>query len=78
MDIIFRILREFESTSNPNTFKLIFGHLGPHLWNKFTFKHGSNIVAFSRELDIENNKKLMAYLSEPIQKQNKMVEFSEI
>ncbi len=75
MEQIFRMLREFESTANPNTFKTIFGYYGSHLWNQFTFKYGGNVVAFSRGLDNENNKKLMDYFDQPIQKQNKMVEF---
>jgi Fe-S cluster biosynthesis and repair protein YggX len=75
MEQIFRMLREFESVASPNTFKLIFGEMGAHLWNKFSFKCDHNLIKFTRILDNENNKKLMDYFDQPIQKSKKMVEF---
>lgn len=66
MDIIFRLLREFELTANPNSFKVIFGDISNHLWDKFSNKSRGNLIAFSRTLDEENYQKLIAYLEAPV------------
>ena len=78
MQHIFRMLREFEATANEGTFKKIFGdYIYKHLWNKFSFHYDSNIVAFTRTLDTENNEKLMAYFDVPIQQNKKSLEFHD-
>jgi hypothetical protein len=68
MEYIFRMMREFESTANPNTFKKIFDEGSTHLWNLFSSKCDSNLIRFSRVLDSENHNKLMNYFDFPMQK----------
>lgn len=67
MTQIFRMLREFESTANPNTFKTLFGEkCAPHLWNQFSQKCDYNLVCFTRILDTDHQEKLMEYFEGPI------------
>lgn len=66
MTNIFRMLREFESTANPNTFKKIFGEGSNHLWNIFSSRCDYNLVKFTRVLDSENHALLMAYFDRPL------------
>ena len=72
MEEIFRMLREFESVANPNTFKIIFGQSGRHLWNVFSYKCDHNLILFTRKLDQENHKALVEYFDYPI-RQNKNI-----
>lgn len=67
MTQIFRMLREFESTANPNTFKKLFGEkCATHLWNQFSQKCDYNLVRFTRILDSQNHEALMLYFQQPI------------
>ena len=59
-------LREFRDHAIKDDFIAIFGEeVGIHLWHKFKFNHGEDILMFfTAGLDLTNQRKLIEYLEE--------------